>query len=547
VLQIRRRRWAIAAAVTGALIVIAAISIAGRIPFSSDALRNRVAAAIAERLDAEVQLRGLTLRIFPRMHATGEGLTVRFQNRHDVPPLVSIERFTIDADLIGLWRRRIARVALNGLAINIPPDKDDDRDPQFVDQGVEKPDDDPDRNSAPEPGSRAGADAASESVADSYARDVVIEQLDAPDATLTILRSDPAKQPRVWYLHRLTLRSVGLLTKMPFDAVLTNAVPPGQIATEGSFGPWQRRRPGATPLQGSFTFQNADLSVFKGISGILSATGTYDGSLDRIVVNGQTRTPDFMVNLSGHQVPLQTTYRAIVDATNGNTTLDPVDATVLDTNIVARGGVYEVDGVDGRVVKLDVTIEDGKLDDVMRMAVNTPAPPMSGTLQLSTGLTIPPGKVDVVDKLGLDGQFAIEEGRFTDAEVQRKINDLSRRARGQGETSGVVPAARVTSDFAGKFTLGSGRLTLSSLTFDVPGAVVSLNGSYRLRQETLAFAGELYMDAKISQTMTGFKSLLLKVADPLFRHNGRTRVPLKISGTRNDPEFGLDVKRVFTR
>ena len=86
---------------------------------------------------------------------------------------------------------------------------------------------------------------------------------------------------------------------------------------------------------------------------------------------------------------------------------------------------------------------------------------------------------------------------------------------------------------------------MSSLTFDVPGAVVSLNGNYALRQETLAFAGELYMDAKISQTVTGFKSLLLKMADPLFRKNGKTVVPLKISGTRNDPQFGLDMQRVL--
>jgi hypothetical protein len=340
------------------------------------------------------------------------------------------------------------------------------------------------------------------------------------------------------------MRRVGLATKMPFDTLLTNAVPPGQIVAAGSFGPWVRTDPGATPLDGRFTFDNADLSVFKGISGILSAKGTFGGSLHRLDVNGQTETPDFMVNLSGHQVPLRTTYRAIVDATNGNTTLDPVSATVLDTGIVAKGGVYEVQGEHGRIVKLDVAIENGRLEDVMRMSVKTPRPPMTGGLNLTTALTIPPGKVDVIDKLQLDGRFAITEGRFTDPGVQAKINDLSRRARGQTSEQ---PAAmfRVTSDFAGRFRLGNGRLGMSSLTFDVPGAVVSLNGNYALRQETLAFAGELYMDAKISQTVTGFKSLLLKMADPLFRKNGKTVVPLKISGTRNDPQFGLDMQRVL--
>jgi hypothetical protein len=76
---------------------------------------------------------------------------------------------------------------------------------------------------------------------------------------------------------------------------------------------------------------------------------------------------------------------------------------------------------------------------------------------------------------------------------------------------------------------------------------VELAGRYGLRRETIAFDGALYMDAKISQTMTGFKSLLLKLVDPLFRMNGRTVVPLKIGGTRNDPQFGLDLKRALRR
>ena len=37
-------------------------------------------------------------------------------------------------------------------------------------------------------------------------------------------------------------------------------------------------------MQGRFTFKNADLGVFKGIDGTLSAEGAYGGSLDRIEV-----------------------------------------------------------------------------------------------------------------------------------------------------------------------------------------------------------------------------------------------------------------------
>ena len=78
-MQIRRRRWIIVATTVGALTVAAAVTIATRIPFSSNALRNRVTAALADRLNAEVELKDLSLRIYPRLHATGRGLTIRFE------------------------------------------------------------------------------------------------------------------------------------------------------------------------------------------------------------------------------------------------------------------------------------------------------------------------------------------------------------------------------------------------------------------------------------------------------------------------------------
>ena len=523
-MHIRRRRWLIITASLGALIIAAAISIALRLPFSSNALRTRVVAALEEQLDADVELQELTLRVYPRMHASGRGLTIRFERRTDVPPLIAIGEFNVDADLVGLWRHRVARVKLDGLAINVPPGDDDDTSA-------------PDQPTSPD---------SSSEVSRGYGRDVIIEELDAPDAQLTILRRESDKPARVWRMKHLVLRQVGLASKMPFETVLTNAVPPGQINASGTFGPWTRSDPGRTPLDGQFTFDNADLGVFKGISGTLSARGNFEGTLERITVNGQTDTPNFMVNLSGHQVPLRASYRAIVDATNGNTTLDPVDATVLNTRIVSKGGVYEVEGVHGRIVKLDVTIEGGRLEDVMRMAVKTARPPMAGGLTLLTSLTIPPGPKDVVDKLSLDGRFRIDDGRFTDSGVQTKVNELSRRARGRKVVE-EVPTAKVTSDFAGRFKLGNGRLDLAALSFNIPGAVVTLNGDYSLRRETLSFEGDLNMDAKLSQTTTGLKSLLLRIADPIFRRNGKTVVPLKIAGTRNDPKFALDYKRVFNR
>jgi hypothetical protein len=491
-------------------------------------------------LDAEVELGDLWLRIAPGLHAEGQNLTIRHKGRRDVPPLIAVNTVIIDADLLGLWKRRVARVQLDGLEITIPPGGFN------VD---EPPDEDTRGRAAPhgEPVATIGdversAVAQDAETRQETAREVVIDELSADDATLTILRSNPAKKPRVWRMHQLHVEQVGARTQMPFQAYLTNAVPPGQIDTTGAFGPWDRDDPGRTPLEGAFTFSNADLSVFKGIAGILSAEGTYRGSLARIDVTGKTDTPDFQVTLSGRSVPLKTTYQATVDATNGNTTLQEVDALFLNTSLIAKGGIYDVEGLPGRVVILDVDMKQGRLEDVMRLAVKTPTAPMTGGLTLTTKLEIPPGDQDVADKLKLDGAFNIVDGRFSNADVQRKINELSHRARARKADA---PRRQVGSDFSGRFLLENGRLELRKLTFDVPGAIVELNGRYNLKSEMLNFAGTLFMDAKVSQTVSGWKSLLLKVVDPLFRKNGRTVVPIKISGRRSQPEFGLDAKRVF--
>ena len=176
-------------------------------------------------------------------------------------------------------------------------------------------------------------------------------------------------------MHTLKVRDLGLNSKMPFETVLTNAVPPGEITASGTFGPWQRRRPGRTPLDGRFIFDNADLGVFDGIGGTLSAEGhVRRHARSASPSTAKPTTPDFSIDISGHPVPLTTNYHAVVDATNGNTTLDPVNATFLKTSLMARGGVYEVPGVKGRVIKLDLAMDGGRLEDIMRLAVNTPTP-----------------------------------------------------------------------------------------------------------------------------------------------------------------------------
>ena len=514
--------WRVTTLVVAVVVVALVIALASVVPFSSETARRKVIEVLSARLDAEVELSELRFRVLPQFHAEGVGLAIRHRGRRDVPPLISIKRFSAEGNVFSLLRRHITRLTVDELDIEIPPDRN--RDPLS------------DRDSpASEPPEGDSAN---------IARAFVIDELLAKDARFVIIPRNTDKLPKVWSIHDLRMQSVSLDRPMPFTASLENAVPPGAIETSGSFGPWGREEPGQTPLDGKFTFERADLGVFKGISGILAAKGTFEGTLERIEVHGVTDTPDFTVETGGHPMPLHATYHAIVDGTNGDTLLEKVDASFLKTSLTARGRVVKRPGKDGRTVELDVVIDDGRLEDVLLMAVKTPTPPMSGALKLTTRFELPPGDRDVVEKLQLDGVFTIANARFATAVVQSKINELSRRTQAQGASQ----AAKVVSQFAGKFALRAGELALPHVTFDVPGSAIRLSGRYGLVSEQIDFAGTIFTDAAISEMMTGYKSLLLKPVDLIFkRDGGGSAIPIRITGTRREPTFGLDKSRVFNR
>lgn len=516
--QLRPWLWlaGIAAIVTGVCAMTAAV------PWSSDTARRRVIQTLSERLDGEVELAALQLRFLPSVHIVGAGLVVRHKGRRDVPPLIAVATLQVDATLPGLLRKHVGQVTLGGLEINITPHRKET-----------------DEEHRPDRGGGVSLDASGD------VRELVIDNLVSADARLNIIPEQSDKAPKVWTIHTLHMRSVSVDRAMPFDATLTNAIPPGEIRTRGSFGPWQAGDPGATPVEGTFTFADADLGVFKGISGTLSAHGEFGGTLGRLSVHGETETPQFTVAVGGHPVPLHTDYHATVDGTNGDTVLDRIDGSFLATSLVAKGRVVDTPGKDGRTVTLDVEMDQARIEDVLRLAVKAPRPPMTGALTLKTTLVLPPGERDVVEKLRLEGQFSIARAKFTNVDIQKKVDELSHRGRGRSVDD---RKESVVSNFQGRFRLANAVLGLKALGFETPGAQVHLAGTYGLRSEQLAFKGSLSLKARMSDTQRGVKRLLLKVIDPLFEgEHGGTVIPIKIEGTRTDPSFGLDKGRLFKR
>ena len=254
-------------------------------------------------------------------------------------------------------------------------------------------------------------------------------------------------------------------------------------------------------------------------------------------------TPDFALDISGHPAAAaKRSFTLFVDGTTGDTTLQSVRARMLHSNITASGVVKIVRGK-GHDISLDVNMPDARIEDMLQLAVKTNPPLMRGALTLHTKLHVPPGPVRVVDKLELTGKFNIARVSFSNPKIQDKVDELSLRAQGRPEDAreaGSDGKAEVASQMNADFTLEHAMTTVGNLHYQIPGALVLMNGVYSLDGQVFEFKGHVRTDATASQMTTGWKSILLMPVDKFLKKNGAgMELPIEISGTQSEPHIGL--------
>jgi hypothetical protein len=537
--RISRRGW-VAIAILFAVVLATLASLFTRV---TPHVRDLAVKALNERFDSETEIATLQVSIFPQPEVSGTGLVVRYRGRRDVAPLITVKAFSASASIPGLIFKQLhlKTIDLEGLEIRVPPGGLRRAGLSPLPKGGDaKASDAKDAKDA----ARDDKDDATRRSVSASRSPILIDTIRSRSSRLQIDTDDPTKLPRIFEIHDLVMTDFGFDRAAAFEARLSNWKPAGEIHVKGTFGPWNTSDPRMTPLGADYEFNDANLDTIKGIGGILSSKGRFHGVLERIRVEGTTDTPDFQVDVAGQKVHLKTRFAAVVDGTNGNTWLEPVEATLLDkSRIVARGEVVRSEDVKGRKVYLQVTIDDARIEDILRLAIKSKQMPLTGHMKLQTTFLLPAGEADVPQRLQLDGAFSIAQARFTSFNVQQRIDTLSRRGRGNTSDSG----PSVVSNLSGRFVMRNGRITLRNLTFAVPGSAVELAGSFDLKSEQLDFDGHLLLDASLSETVTGFKSVLVKLAQPFFRRpGGGTKVPIRVSGTPDKPAFGVNVKRALT-
>jgi len=525
----RRNRRILLIAIVSALAVVGAIAIVLVYRWQQPRIRERIVAILSENLDSNVELGDVDVSLGLVVRVTAHGLVLRHREHPDAAPLIAVDRFSAEVPITALLRKpiHIASVSVVGLHITIPPRHHEEHDAAGAGEQLQ----------VPERSSLSGKLG--------RPTPVIVDRLTSDDAVLEIGLRKPGRPPRIFQIHRVLLTAAAFDRPTHFHAELTNPIPSGLIVADGTFGPWQPYEPALTNVAGSYTFNNADLSTIDGIGGHLDSTGQFTGRLEQITVKGETRTPDFTLDIGGEALPLNTTFTAIVDGTNGDTVLDAVSATLGHTPIQARGGVVHMGAEKDRTVELDARIDNGRLEDVLRLAMKDEPPAMFGGLHLETHLELPPGKGKVPLRLKLNGHCRVAEARFSSNTVRLKIDELSRRARGAPEDTS---AANVASRLQGAFVLGGGVLSFSHVSFGVRGADIQMAGTYRLVPGTVDFAGTARLDAHVSEMVTGWKRLPLKILDPLFSHDrAGTLLPISVTGPASKPNIKVEVGKIFHR
>jgi hypothetical protein len=504
------------------LVVIGEIVIRRAAPI----LKGRVIQTLSDRFDSRVELDDLDVSIMRGLEVSGKGL--RIFPPDDVvaagakDPLIAVQAFQFHTGIVGLFVKpmHVGTVHAQGLSIHIPPREM--------------------RN----PGAAAAQPVSGKhgKPPHQYKIKIVVDEIVFDDSELVIGTMKPNKDPKRFVLKHISIHDVGPNRPWPYDATLTNAIPKGDIHATGAFGPWNNESPGDSPITGEYTFDHVDLNTIKGIGGMLSSVGTFNGQLDKIQAQGTAKVPNFSLDTANHPVPLKTQFTVIVDGLTGDTYLQPVHAVLGSSAFTCTGAVVNVKGK-GHIIDMDVNVPKGRIAECLQLAVKTQPPVMTGVMQTRTRLHIRYGKESVSQKMSLKGEFQLNAIEFTRPAVQSKVDMLSARAEGHPDykDTGLDVAGQMNGDFA----MDNGELKFSGLHYAIPGATVALQGVYSLDGKKFDFYGKVRTEAKLSQMVsTWWKSLLLKPVDPFFAKNGAgVEVPVKVTGTNGEPKFGLDFGR----
>ena len=498
------RRWLLPLAIIFLVgLCLGGIILAFHWPFS----QQKVTQSVRESWPGEISVQDFRRIYFPHPGCVMESVALTRGSDSSGPPLVAIQTVTIQANYHDLLFRPgyISRIILEGLKISVPAEHDT---------------------------------SASQQMSRSSKSSTRIGEVFTKDATLEVATKDDG--PLKFEIHQLSLKSITDSSPMSYDLAMRNAKPPGEIRSRGKLGPWDRQHMNDIPLSGSYTFDGVDLGVFEGIAGTLATTGDFHGVLGRIETQGTADAPKFEVTRSHHPVALKAKFSASVNGMSGDTIVRSVDGGFLKTPVHIEGSVAGKPGQPGKTAALNVSVRNGRIEDVLWLFVRESKAPMEGATNFQAHVVWPSGHQKFLKRLVFQGEFEIEHAQWTKPERQMSVNMLSKKASGKKKDP---DTPNVTADIKGSVLLSNGIAKFQDISFKVPGAEAIMHGTYNLEDTKIDFHGDLKTEASLSDDTSGVKAVLLKPLNPLFKrkHAGAV-VPVEMTGTYHNPHFGVSLQ-----
>ncbi len=367
---------------------------------------------------------------------------------------------------------------------------------------------------------------------------VIVDLLVVRNSVLQVIRNG---QPLKFAIHEFSLNPPRPNQVMQYEAALSNPKPGGEIHAAGSVGPWLKQDAAATHISGSYSFNHADLGDIHGLGGIADSSGQFQGTFKDLQIGGRVITPGFEVNHTGHRIPVSSRFVASVNATSGVVELNQFTGEFSGSTVLSHGVVHDPKNGEQRTTDLAISVTGGRIQDFLYLVLKSPNPALTGVLNFKGEGTLPAQLHPFLKEVGLTGDFSITNGELTNQQTQKKLDDLSQRARGEKD-NGVSNADPVSEELRGHVDLKSGVANLTNVRVHVPGSVALLSGTYDLLTKDINLRGRVLTRVTLSKETSGMKSFVLKMVGPFLKKNrvGGAVIPVTITGKYPHPIYKTD-------
>lgn len=445
---------------------------------------------------------------FPHPGYVADGVTFYRHGDTQIPPLATLDRMTV----VGSWTNllfhphELYEIRLGGLHVQIPPAGTKARELDFHGDMVSPSE-----------------------------QTIAIETIIADGTTLDFLAASSSPPLRLQF-PELQIHNVHRGQPLSFSARVLIPKPQGTVLASGSVGPFRTNDYGATPLSGTYSLQNADLSRVHGVAGHASANGRYNGTFSGIETFGKVAIPDFRA-ASAHVVQLNADYRVLVNGTNGDVKIQNTVVRTGENLITASGSVA------GKPNNVNLTIatKGSRIQDLLKI-VEHDDPSMVGKVSFHAAVSLKSGAGKFLQRLGVRGELSLAQVSFVTPGTQHDMDAFSARVQKDAPANSRSDPPPVTATASLSTIFNEGTAYFPDIHVALPGADAHLHGTFNLLDTRIHFTGKADLERDISHATTGWKSALLKPLSPFFRHNDAgSIVSIAVTGTATKPKITQDI------